>query len=403
MGYSYEEVMDFIEQEDVRFIRLAFTDAYGRQKNIAIPPDELPRAFSDGISFDASAIAGFTNVVKSDLFLFPIPSTFTVLPWRSFHGKVVRMFCEIRYPDGTPFNKDSRAILGSAIRAAADMGLSVFIGTEFEFYLFNTDEKGQPTREPLDDAGYFDVAPDDKGENVRRDIVLTLKEMGLHPETSHHEEGPGQNEVDFRHSDAMSAADNALNFVTLVHAIAAQNGLAADFSPKPLSEHEGNGLHINISVTRLDGGDNGEITEYFMAGILAHIKEITAYLNPTEDSYKRLGEQKAPKYISWSHQNRSQLIRIPAASGAYKRFELRSADPSANPYIAFALLIRAGLDGINNKLELPAPVDADLTDTETAVKAGLDKLPDYLSEAIELARNSEFINSVLPENFLNLL
>lgn len=403
MGYSYEEVMDFIEQEDVRFIRLAFTDAYGRQKNIAIPPDELPRAFSDGISFDASAIAGFTNVVKSDLFLFPIPSTLTVLPWRSFHGKVVRMFCEIRYPDGTPFNKDSRAILGSAIRAAADMGLSVFIGTEFEFYLFNTDEKGQPTREPLDNAGYFDVAPYDKGENVRRDIVLTIKDMGMHPETSHHEEGPGQNEVDFRHSDAMTAADNALNFVTVVHAIAAQNGLVADFSPKPLSDHEGNGLHINISVNRLDGGDSEEINRYFMAGVLAHIKELSVYLNPSEDSYKRLGELKAPKYISWSHQNRSQLIRIPAANGAYKRFELRSADPSANPYIAFALLIRAGLDGINNKLELPAPVDADLTDRETAAKAGLDKLPDYLSEAIELAKNSEFINSILPENFLKLL
>lgn len=403
MGYSYEEVMDFIEQEDVRFIRLAFTDAYGRQKNIAIPPDELPRAFSDGISFDASAIAGFTNVVKSDLFLFPIPSTLTVLPWRSFHGKVVRMFCEIRYPDGTPFNKDSRAILGSAIRAAADIGLSVFIGTEFEFYLFNTDEKGQPTREPLDNAGYFDVAPYDKGENVRRDIVLTIKDMGMHPETSHHEEGPGQNEVDFRHSDAMTAADNALNFVTVVHAIAAQNGLVADFSPKPLSDHEGNGLHINISVNRLDGGDSEEINRYFMAGVLAHIKELSVYLNPSEDSYKRLGELKAPKYISWSHQNRSQLIRIPAANGAYKRFELRSADPSANPYIAFALLIRAGLDGINNKLELPAPVDADLTDRETAAKAGLDKLPDYLSEAVELAKNSEFINSVLPENFLKLL
>ena len=225
----------------------------------------------------------------------------------------------------------------------------------------------------------------------------------MHPETSHHEEGPGQNEVDFRHSDAMTAADNALNFVTVVHAIAAQNGLVADFSPKPLSDHEGNGLHINISVNRLDGGDSEELTRYFMAGVLAHIKELSVYLNPSEDSYKRLGEQKAPKYISWSHQNRSQLIRIPAANGAYKRFELRSADPSANPYIAFALLIRAGLDGINNKLELPAPVDADLTDRETAVKAGLDKLPDYLSEAVELAKNSEFINSVLPENFLKLL
>ncbi len=403
MSYSYEEVIDFVEQEDVIFIRLAFTDAFGHQKNIAIPPDELPRAFHDGISFDASAIAGFTNVVKSDLFLFPIPSTLTVLPWRSFHGKVVRMFCDIKYPDGTPYEKDSRGILRKAIKTAADAGISVSFGTEFEFYLFNTDENGNPTRVPLDTAGYFDVAPYDKGENVRRDIVLTLKEMGMHPETSHHEEGPGQNEVDFRHADAMTAADNAFNFRTVVHAIAAQNGLFADFSPKPLSEYSGNGLHINMSVNRLDGGDSSVLTQQFMAGVLKHIKELCAYLNPTEDSYKRLGEKKAPKYISWSHQNRSQLIRIPAASGEYRRFELRSADPTANPYIAFALLIYAGLDGIKTKLELPAPVDMDLYNPDNAAKAGLDRLPDYLSEAVDIARKSEFINSVLPDNFLNIL
>ncbi len=403
MGYSKEEVMEFVEQEDVRFIRLAFTDAYGNLKNIAIPPDELMRAFNYGISFDASAIAGFSSVVKSDLFLVPIPSTFTELPWRSLHGKVVRMFCEIRYPDGTTFDKDSRAILRKAVRAAADKGIMISFGTEFEFYLFNTDENGQPTRTPLDTAGYFDVAPYDKGENVRRDIVLTLKDMGINPETSHHEEGPGQNEVDFRHADAMTAADNALTFKNVVHAVATQNGLAADFSPKPLTGYSGNGLHINMSVNRLDGCDSTELTEHFMAGILAHIKELTAFLNPTEDSYKRLGERKAPKYISWSEQNRSQLIRIPAASGSYKRFELRSADPTANPHVVFALLIHAGLDGINRELKLPAPVDMDLYDDVNAAKAGLETLPLYLSEAVDIAKKSEFINSILPQNFMNIL
>ena len=277
----------------------------------------------------------------------------------------------------------------------------MYFGTEFEFYLFNTDEKGQPTREPLDNAGYFDVAPYDKGENVRRDIVLTLKEMGMYPETSHHEEGPGQNEVDFRHADAMTAADNALNFKNVVHAIAAQNGLVADFSPKPLSDCSGNGLHINMSVNRLDGGDSTELTEHFMAGVLAHVREMSAFLNPTEDSYKRLGERKAPKYVSWSYQNRSQLIRIPAASGVYKRFELRSADPTANPYIVFALLIYAGLDGIDKNMPLPEPVDMDLYDAANA--AGLTKLPDYLSEAVDIAKKSEFVSSVLPENFIKLL
>lgn len=403
MGYSKEEVMEFVEQEDVRFIRLAFTDAYGNLKNIAIPPDELMRAFNYGISFDASAIAGFSSVVKSDLFLVPIPSTFTELPWRSLHGKVVRMFCEIHYPDGTLFDKDSRAILRKAVRAAADKGIMVSFGTEFEFYLFNTDENGLPTRTPLDTAGYFDVAPYDKGENVRRDIVLTLKDMGIHPETSHHEEGPGQNEVDFRHADAMTAADNALTFKNVVHAVATQNGLAADFSPKPLTGYSGNGLHINMSVNRLDGGDSTELTEHFMAGILAHIKELTAFLNPTEDSYKRLGERKAPKYISWSEQNRSQLIRIPAASGSYKRFELRSADPTANPHVVFALLIHAGLDGINKELKLPEPVDMDLYDDANAAKAGLERLPAYLSEAVDIAKKSEFINSIIPQNFMNIL
>ncbi|MDD5832173.1 MAG: glutamine synthetase family protein [Clostridiales bacterium] len=403
MLYSKEEVLDFIEQEDVLFIHLVFSDAFGNQKKLAIPPDELPRAFESGISFDASAIAGFTGVVKSDLFLYPIPSTLTVVPWRSFHGKVVRMYCNICYPDGTPFGNDSRALLQKAVRAARDMNLSVSIGSEFEFYLFNTDEKGNPTKEPFDQAGYMDVPPLDRSDNVRRDIVLTMKEMGIYPETSHHEEGPGQNEVDFRYSDALSAADNAMNFRTVVHAIAAQNGLYADFSPKPLEGKSGNGFHINISVSAIDGVEDTDYNRLFMSGILSHVREMSAFLNCTEDSYKRLGEKKAPKYISWSHQNRSQLIRIPAATGQYRRIELRSADPMANPYIAFALLIYAGLDGVKNDLKLPDPVDIDLFSASSEELAGLDKLPDTLEEAKELALGSEFIRSVLPENILDTI
>ncbi len=400
MSYSYEEIMEYIEQEDVKFIRLAFCDAFGRQKNIAIVPDELRRAFADGISFDASAIAGFTDEVRSDLFLFPIPSTLTTMPWRSLHGKVVRMFCDIRYPDGTPFERDSRAILKRAVAAAKAQDLDVYFGSEFEFYLFETDDKGNPTRIPLDNAGYMDVAPEDRGENVRREICLTLLEMGISPESSHHEEGPGQNEIDFRYSDAMTAADNAMNFVTVVKAVAVQNGLYADFSPKPLPGESGNGLHINMSVRSGDGVDR---TSYFMAGILAHIREISAFLNPCEDSYKRLGEKKAPKYITWSPENRSQLIRIPAAKGIFKRIELRSPDPTANPYIAYAMLIYAGLDGVKRQLPLPPATNLNLFRAGAAETAGLETLPASLEEAVELARKSDFVSSVLPENFFESL
>ena len=275
MIYTAREVYDFVRQEDVKFIRLAFCDVNGKQKNISIMPDELPRAFSDGISFDASAIKGFGDEVGSDLLLFPVPSTLNILPWRSSHGNVIRMFCSMKYPDGTQFEKDSRMILQRAVDAAAAKGVSVQFGAEFEFYLFNTDEKGMPTDEPFDRAGYMDVAPEDRGENARREICLTLLEMGIKPESSHHEEGPGQNEIDFRYSDAMTAADNAMNFMTVVKAAAQRNGIYADFSPKPLPGESGNGLHINMSVKTADGEDH---TNAFMAGILAHIKEMTAFL-----------------------------------------------------------------------------------------------------------------------------
>ena len=394
MIYTAREVYDFVRQEDVKFIRLAFCDVNGKQKNISIMPDELPRAFSDGISFDASAIKGFGDEVGSDLLLFPVPSTLNILPWRSSHGNVIRMFCSMKYPDGTQFEKDSRMILQRAVDAAAAKGVSVQFGAEFEFYLFNTDEKGMPTDEPFDRAGYMDVAPEDRGENARREICLTLLEMGIKPESSHHEEGPGQNEIDFRYSDAMTAADNAMNFMTVVKAAAQRNGIYADFSPKPLPGESGNGLHINMSVKTADGEDH---TNAFMAGILAHIKEMTAFLNPTEDSYKRLGEKKAPKYITWSPENRSQLIRIPAAKGEYRRAELRSADPMTNPYIAYALMIYAGLHGLAHDLQLCPASDFNVYTAPAEVLDGLKKLPGSLAEAAALAEASAFIRKHLPE------
>ena len=400
MIYTAREVFDFVRQEDVKFIRLAFCDVNGKQKNISITPDELPRAFSDGISFDASAIKGFGDEVGSDLLLFPVPSTLNILPWRSSHGKVIRMFCSMKYPDGTQFEKDSRMILQRAVDAAAAKGVSVQFGAEFEFYLFNTDEKGMPTDEPFDRAGYMDVAPEDRGENARREICLTLVEMGIKPESSHHEEGPGQNEIDFRYSDAMTAADNAMNFMTVVKAAAQRNGIYADFSPKPLPGESGNGLHINMSVKTADGENH---TNAFMAGILAHIKEMTAFLNPTEDSYKRLGEKKAPKYITWSPENRSQLIRIPAAKGEYRRIELRSPDPTANPYIAYALLIMAGLDGIERELTAPEAVNVNLYKADSSVTEPLDRLPASLDEAIAVAEGSDFVRGVIGMNITDFL
>ena len=398
MLYSAEEVFEYVEQEDVKFIRLAFCDVTGRQKNISIMPEELERAFSYGISFDASAIAGFGGPVGSDLFLHPIPSTLNVLPWRPSRGKVVKMFCHICHPDGSPFAMDSRTILENAVREAAKMGCQVSFGSEFEFYLFKTDENGDPTEEPFDHAGYMDVAPEDKGENVRREICLNLQDMGIQPESSHHEEGPGQNEIDFRYSDALSAADNAMHFKTVVKTAALRNGLYADFSPKPIATEAGNGMHINMSVKCSDGRD---CSDAFMAGVLAHVKEITAFLNPTEASYRRLGEHKAPRFITWSPENRSQLIRIPAAKGEYCRIELRSPDPMANPYLAFALLIHAGLDGIRRNLSAPLPVNENLYTADETLTSQLERLPSSLEEAKQLARDSAFVASVLPKQMLD--
>lgn len=390
-AYTKEEVIEFIKQEDVKFIRLAFCDIYGNQKNLAILPSELERAFEQGIGFDGSAIDGFTDSAHSDLFLFPIASTLTVLPWRSTSGKVVRMFCEIKRPDGSLFEKESRYILKQAVLASREQNLEINIGTECEFYLFKTDEKGEPTKIPFDNAGYMSVAPEDKGENIRREICLTLKEMDIHPESSHHEEGPGQNEVDFRHAAPLKSADNVMNFITVVRAAAARNGLYADFSPKPLSGHCGNGFHINVSVKSEDGKD---VFENFMAGVLSHIKEMTVFLNPTSDSYIRLGAEKAPSTIGWAKENRTQLIRIPSTNGDEKRFEVRSPDPTTNPYIAFALIIYAGLDGIKNNAKLPEPSDS---------SSRSEKLPKFWGEAADIARQSEFIRKIFNDDVESFL
>lgn len=395
--YTQEDVLTFIEEENVKFIRLAFFDVFGIQKNISILSQELPRAFEEGISFDASAIAGFAHEGKSDLFLHPDPSTLCILPWRPVDGRVVRMYCDIRYPDGTLFESDSRQLLKKAIQTASEENIQVDFGAEVEFYLFKENETGPDVRIPFDQAGYMDVAPKDHGEDIRREICFTLIEMGIQPEASHHEEGPGQNEIDFRYSDALSAADQTSTFKWVVEMIAMSNGLQADFTPKPLREEAGNGLHINLSLH----DDQQDLQEAFMAGILEHIREMTLFLNPHKDSFLRLGEKKAPRYISWSYENRSQLIRIPAVKGSRRRIELRSPDPTANPYLCYALLIYAGLDGIRRKLKAPKPLDVNLYTADDALLSSLQQLPLSHEEAWQAANSSLFIHSLLPQAYFD--
>ena len=398
MKYTKDEVLQFVGEEDVKFIRLSFCDVFGRQKNLSIMPEELPRAFEHGIAIDASAVRGFGDEVHSDLFLHPDPETLSALPWRPEHGRVVRMFCSVCYPDGSIFENDTRSILKKAVTDAREAGYEFRFGAEMEFYLFKLDDYGENVKVPYDNAGYMDIAPYDKSENIRREICISLKDMGIFPESSHHEEGPGQNEIDFRYSDPLSAADNALTFRKVVQDIALHNGLWASFSPKPLDNKPGNGLHINMSVKSLRGEEN--ISSSMIAGILEHVRDMTFVLNPKEESYKRLGSHKAPKYITWSSQNRSQLIRIPAAHGEYKRMELRSPDPRANPYLAFALLIYASLDGIQRKLTLPLPADMNLYTADGETLSHYEMLPQSLEEAAKFGRNSEFIKKHLTESMI---
>lgn len=399
MKYSAQEVIQYVNEEDVKFIRLTFCDVYGSQKNISIMPSELPRAFEYGIAFDASSIEGFGDEMNSDLFLHPDPETLAILPWRPEHGRVIRMFCTVTKPNGEIYECDTRNVLKKAIQTAKDKGIEFYFGSELEFYLFKLNENGEPTKEPYDNAGYMDLAPADKGENVRREICLDMEKMGMSPESSHHEEGPGQNEIDFRYSNALTAADDAMAFKTLVKTIAYRNGLWADFSPKPLQDKPGNGFHINLSVKDDEG--HYKLTQV-LAGIMEYIEQITVFLNPEKESYERFGADKAPRYISWSSENRSQLIRIPAASGEYRRAELRSPDPKANPYLAYALLIYAGIYGIENDLSLPPAADINFFTANKSDTRQYRELPETLEEAKSLALKSDFINSHLPKKIIDI-
>jgi len=413
MGMTADDVLEFIKENDVKFIRLAFCDLSGRQRNISIMPDELPGAFEHGIPFDAHAIKGFTDITKSDLFLVPDPGTLSVLPWRPQQGRVVRFYCDIKNPDGSTFWGDTRQVLKSVLKNAENRGYSCTVGAECEFYLFKTDENGEPTLVPFDNGEYLDVSPLDKGENVRREICLCLEEMGIKPETSHHEQGPGQNEIDFKFSDALSCADNLVTFKQVVKSIAARNGLFASFSPKPLPDKSGSGLHINLSLSqngrnvfKLGGNGESKTAENFVAGVLQKVPEITAFLNPVPNSYERFGSFEAPRYVSWSYSNRSQLVRIPAAHGERIRMELRSPDPSTNPYLAFALVIGAGFYGVDNNLPLPEDINMDLYNVDKSITDKLVRLPENLEDALKLVETSDFVKSILSEelisSFINL-
>ena len=391
MKYTVNDVMEYVREEDVKFIRLAFCDLGGNLKNLSVMPEELKRAFECGVAFDGSAIKGFELVEKSDLFLFPDPDTLTLLPWRPSHGKVIRLFCDIKYPDGRPYELDSRRILKDAVLKAKEYNLDVEVGAEFEFYVFKTDENGEKTDIPCDNAGYMDVAPADRGENLRREICLTIEEMGLNPECSHHEEGPGQNEIDFKYSDALSSADHAVIFKNATESIAYKNGFYATFDPKPIDGEPGSGMHVNVSVK---GGDDKTFSR-FLAGVLRRIKDITAFLNPTESSYKRLGEKKAPKVVGWGRENRSCLVRIPATNGGEKRFELRSPDGKSNVYLVYALVIYAGIEGIKDKLTLGEET------VNNAYVTGGEKLPESLKDAKKAAYESEFVNKYLPKRIVD--
>ena len=402
MEYTQNEVLQYVKDNDVKFIKLFFTDIFGAIRSINIQPAELPRAFNTGIPFDASAVPGFLNTTFSDLFVVPDPATLCVLPWRPQQGRVVRFFCNIRYPDGSAFEGDTRRLLSETALEAEKAGFECQIGTKCEFYLFKRDLDGNPTDEPHDHAGYCDLAPLDLGENVRRDICLTLSKMGIEPLLSYHEAGPGQHEVDFRAARGVEAADNFNTFKTVVRTVAANNGLFASFLPKPLEDEAGSGFHISICVKKdgrniFEGGTLSETGGAFVSGVLNRISEITAFLNPLPSSYERLGHKNAPIAASWSRQNRrGQLIRIPVSAGEEARIEVRSADPCCNPYLAISLLLRSGFEGIKQK-ETIIPAAEDLR-SEASWTYGT--LPETAEAAHKAAEKSKFVREMLSSSIL---
>ena len=417
MKYTKQEILDMIEEEDVEFIRLQFTDMFGCMKNVAVTVSQLKKALDNKCMFDGSAIDGFTRIEESDMYLYPDLSTFTIFPWRPQQGKVARFICDIYRPDGTPFEGDSRYVLKKVLNEAKELGYTFNVGPECEFFLFHTDDYGNPTTVTHEKAGFFDLGPIDLGENARRDMVLNLEEMGFEILASHHEIAPGQHEIDFNYDDALTTADNIMTFKLTIKSIAKRHGLHATFMPKPKSGINGSGMHINFSLYR-DGknvfcdtaDENGLSKEAysFIAGIMKHIKGMTIITNPLVNSYKRLVPgYDAPVYIAWSTASKSPLIRIPSSSGEDTRIELRCPDSASNPYMVLALCLAAGLDGIKNHLQPPKHVEAnifEMTEDERE-EAKIDHLPENLCDAIEKFEEDEFIQNVLGEhisgNYIN--
>ena len=406
--YTREDITRLAKEENVKYIRLQFTDILGTIKNVEIPVSQLEKALDNKMMFDGSSIEGFVRIEESDMYLYPDLDTWVVFPWTAEKGKVARLICDIYQPDGTPFEGDPRANLKRVLAEMRELGFTDFnLGPEPEFFLFKLDEKGEPTLELNDNGGYFDLAPTDLGENCRRDIVLELEEMGFEIEASHHEVAPGQHEIDFKYADAVTACDNIQTFKLVVKTIARKHGLHATFMPKPLFGVNGSGMHCNLSLFK--GKENAfydteghlelsETAKQFIAGIIKHAPNFTAVTNPTVNSYKRLVPgYEAPCYVAWSARNRSPLIRIPASRGLSTRVEVRSVDPAANPYMALAVLLQAGLDGIKNNLTPPAPVDRNIyvMSKEERAEVGIVDLPATLYAALDNLKSDEVIKSAL--------
>ncbi|MEN6460091.1 MAG: type I glutamate--ammonia ligase [Syntrophomonas sp.] len=407
------EIIQKVKDCDVKFIRLQFTDIAGVMKNIAIPVKQLEKALDGELMFDGSSINGFAEISESDMYLIPDPDTFVIFPWRSSNGKVARFICDVYNPDGTPFAGDPRGNLKRVLKEAEEMGYTMKVGPEAEFFLFLADENGKPTTQTQDDAGYFDLAPLDRGENARRDMDITLEEMGFEIEASHHEVSPGQHEIDIRYGEVLNIADSVMTLKLAVRSIAQRHGLHASFMPKPLYGVNGSGMHTHQSLFKGDenvffdaNASNGlsDLARYYMGGILKHAEGLTAITNPTVNSYKRLVPGfEAPVYLAWSEQNRSCLIRVPARRGLGTRIEVRNPDPSFNPYLALAVMLKAGLDGIKNKIEPPAPVDRDIYKMDADARRELDikSLPGSLLEALYELAKDEVVKSALGEHIYN--
>ena len=409
--YSKEDIIRMVNEEDVKFIRLQFTDIFGQLKNVAITASQIEKAVNNQIMLDGSSIEGFVRIQESDQYLYPDLDTFTIFPWRPQHGKVARLICDIHNPDGSSFVGDPRGVLKRVLDKAAAMGYSSFnVGPECEFFLFQTDDEGKPTTKTNDNAGYFDLGPLDHGEGTRREICLALEDMGFEIEASHHEVAAGQHEIDFKYSEALRAADNIMTFKLAVKTIAQKNGLHATFMPKPLFGVNGSGMHTNMSLFRdgknafYDPDDKNGLSKEaysFIAGLLAHVQNFCAVTNPLVNSYKRLVPgYEAPCYLAWSAKNRSALIRIPAARGQSTRVELRSPDPACNPYLALAVCLAAGLDGIEKGMTPPDEITENIFAMDNAQRAanGIGSLPGTLSEAVSAMQTDPLMRETLCEH-----